>query len=123
MATRFSAANRGVKLGNRLVDLAAKDTSQFEVRRNDALSASPNRQNRSETYSAKLSTDGRTVTSMRLTEDNIQLIEVWDTGKGTICRVDFEQNEQVQDYLQVRLINKNLLFACVKRLGQSAQQN
>ena len=51
------------------------------------------------TYEVKLSEDGRTVTSLRLTDANTQVIEVWDSGKSSICRINFERDEQVTAFL------------------------
>ncbi len=45
------------------------------------------------TYEVKFSDDGRTITSLRLTEGNSQVIEVWDSGKSSICRINFERDE------------------------------
>ena len=85
---------------SRLIDLKAKNSEdQFEVRRTDALcqtssaSGGNDRKGAMSTYDAKLSQDGRTVTSLRLTENNTQVLEVWDTGKSSICRVNFERDE------------------------------
>jgi len=63
----------------------------------------------------RLSSDGRTVTSRRLRADNIEMLEVWDSGKGTICRVSMNAGEHIVTYVQARLIDKNCMFVCVKR--------
>jgi len=65
-----------------------------------------------------LSADGRTVTAMKASDSNIQVIEVWDSGKGTICRISLKKDERVTTFLQSRLIDKNCLFVCVKGIDQ-----
>ena len=69
-----------------------------------------------------MSTDGRTVTSHKANNmDNSQLIEVWDSGKSSLCQVNIGSSGsgvggsiRVTSFLQSRLINKNCLFVCVK---------
>lgn len=58
---------------------------------------------------------------MRLTNDNIHVIEVWDGGKGVLCRVSMEHNESVTAFVQSRLSDKNCLFVCVK-IGAGPEQ-
>ena len=66
------------------------------------------------TYEAKLSACGRTVTSLKSADNGLQMIEVWDTGKGSICRVSFSVGEEVKAFLQLRYGDKNCLFISVK---------
>ena len=70
-----------------------------------------------EVFDVRLSADGRTVTSLKLTAENKQVVEVWDSGKGTTCRVCLAADEHVTAFLQARLIDKNCLFACIKTIG------
>ena len=32
---------------------------------------------------------------MRASDGNIQVLEVWDSGKGTICRISLKREERV----------------------------
>ena len=90
------------------------------MRRADTLSLQSARQfNAFETFETKLSADGRTVTSMKASDDNMQVLEVWDSGKGTICRISLRKDERVTAFLQSRLIDKNCLFVCLKGIDQT----
>lgn len=102
--------------------MATQRASHFEVSRTDTLSRTSAQHNITmDTYRYQLSSDGRTVASLRLSSDNLHLIEVWDSGKSVICRVCMNPNEHITAFVQARLINKNCLFVCVKiREGQSA---
>ena len=40
-----------------------------------------------DTFDTMLSADGRTVTSLKVENNGLQMVEVWDSGKGSICRV------------------------------------
>lgn len=72
----------------RLIDLEAKDENHFEVRRADTLCLSNAKGNtRYRTMQPKLSSDGRTVTCLKEADNGLQLVEVWDMGKSSICRV------------------------------------
>ena len=51
------------------------------------------------TYETKLSADGRTVTAMKASDSNVQIMEVWDSGKGTICRISLKSEERVTTFL------------------------
>ena len=105
--------------------MTCKDENQFEVRRADVINASSaarQSSSRFETVEARLSSDGRTVTSLKASNnmDNSQLVEVWDSGKSSLCQVnltstgDGSSTIRVTAFLQARLINKNCLFVCVK---------
>lgn len=99
----------------RLMDLTAKDYNQFEVRRADTLCVkSKPEASQFETYDAKLSTDGLTVTSLKVADNGLQMLEVWDSGKGSICRVQLQDGQNVTAFLQERLFDKNFLFICIK---------
>ena len=54
------------------------------------------------------------MTSLRLSRDNAHVLDVWDCGKGVLCRVQMQPHEQVTSFVQARLIDKNCLFVCVK---------
>lgn len=56
---------------------------------------------------------------MRASDNNIQVLEVWDSGKGTICRISLKKDERVTTFLQSRLIDKNCLFVCIKGIDQA----
>ena len=47
----------------------------------------------------------------------MQIVEVWDSGKGTICRISLKKDERVTAFIQRRLIDKNCLFLCVKGIN------
>lgn len=72
----------------RLIDLAAKNDDQFEVRRAETLCV-PSAADTTvyKTMEAVLSSDGRTVTSLREADNGLQRVEIWDSGRGSICRV------------------------------------
>ena len=87
----------------------------------NASSAARQSSSRFETVEARLSSDGRTVTSLKADNmDNSQLVEVWDSGKSSLCQVNLTSSGsgsssiRVTAFLQARLINKNCLFVCVK---------
>lgn len=105
----------------RLIDLNAKDGNQKEVRRCDTLSlqSARHKSDRFETYETKLSADGRTVTSMKASDANVQVLEVWDSGKGTVGRICLEKDERVTTFVQGRLLNKNCLFACIRGINRT----
>lgn len=91
--------------------MAAKNGNHFEVRRAASLSSSllPFKQR---TLRTQLSSDGRTVTSLKVGERGVQTLEVWDTGKGQVCRVPMQEGTEVTGFLQLRLGTTNLLFVC-----------
>ena len=73
----------------RLFDLRAKDSNHFEVRRAETITTQSAQQalSKYETYGTKLSEDGMTVTSHKVNGLGLEMLEVWDSGKGSICRV------------------------------------
>ena len=73
-------------------------------------------QRKFETYDTKLSADGRTVISKKSDDRTQNMLEVWDAGKGTICRVYFDIREQITDFHLERLIDRNFLFVCVTNM-------
>lgn len=80
--------------------MSAKDENQFEVRRADTLSLkSPKHTHRYQTVDTKLSVDGRTVTSLKEADNGLQMVEVWDSGKSCICRVQLAAGESVTAFL------------------------
>ena len=56
---------------------------------------------------------------MKASDDNIQVLDVWDSGKGTICRISLKKDERVTAFLQSRLTDKNCLFVCIKGIDQT----
>ena len=45
----------------------------------------------------------------------MQRLQVWDSGKGSLCRVRLDPGDATTTFLQERLIEKNFLFVAVKR--------
>ena len=85
------------------------------MRRADSLCTKSKRESTLfETYDAKLSSDGLTVTCLKVADNGLQMIEVWDSGKGSICRVKLQDGQNVTAFLQERLVDKNFLFICLK---------
>ena len=44
------------------------------------------------------------------------MLEVWDAGKGTICRVYFDIREEITEFHLERLIDRNFLFVCLTNM-------
>ena len=90
----------------RLHDLKTKKDLQGEgqvIRRVEALSFSTrSARHKKQSFTrleSKLSADGRTVTVLKASKGgdkaSCQIVEVWDTGKGSICRVCYHAGETV----------------------------